>query len=397
MMEKPDVDHISGLSPAISIEQKTTSKNPRSTVGTVTEIYDYCACCSRASARPTARPPACPSRRSRCRTWSTGSWHDARGHARLSAGADHPRPQGRVPQGDSRAAQAGLPAGQGRRQFHELDEPPVLDKKFRHDIDVVVDRIVVRAGLETRLADSSAPRSTWPTASPSWRPRRRRASPSASPSRRNSPARCPASRSPRSSRGCFPSMRPSGPARLRRPGGGAVLRRTACGARCDAEGLATAPSRRGARASRRISSRRSIRLPSTTASIRSARWKDLPKSMCSEVFLHGSGEEEIRSAMTRAAASIQVSRAFEGVIPNMERRYRETDSRLDPRGFRAIPEQPPLRHLRRLPPAARGAGGEDRGPACRAGGADVDPRGLRLVLSRARPPGTRRTRSAGRS
>ena len=72
MMEKPDVDHISGLSPAISIEQKTTSKNPRSTVGTVTEIYDYMRLlCSPASARPIRPPPANRSRRSRCRTWST--------------------------------------------------------------------------------------------------------------------------------------------------------------------------------------------------------------------------------------------------------------------------------------------------------------------------------------
>ena len=56
-----------------------------------------------------------------------------------------------------------------------------------------------------------------------------------------------------------------------------------------------------------------------------------------------------------------MTRPFEGVIPNMERRYRETDFELDPRGIRALPEQPPLRRLRRLPAAARGAGGEDRG------------------------------------
>jgi excinuclease ABC subunit A len=71
MMEKPDVDHISGLSPAISIEQKTTSKNPRSTVGTVTEIYDYLRLLFARAGTPYSPPPACPSRRSRCRTWST--------------------------------------------------------------------------------------------------------------------------------------------------------------------------------------------------------------------------------------------------------------------------------------------------------------------------------------
>ena len=69
MMEKPDVDHISGLSPAISIEQKTTSKNPRSTVGTVTEIYDFCVCYLPVRARPIARQRAFRLRRSRCRIW----------------------------------------------------------------------------------------------------------------------------------------------------------------------------------------------------------------------------------------------------------------------------------------------------------------------------------------
>lgn len=73
MMEKPDVDHIAGLSPAISIEQKTTSKNPRSTVGTVTEIYDYLRLLFARAGTPTARRPVCPSRRSKCRTWSMRS------------------------------------------------------------------------------------------------------------------------------------------------------------------------------------------------------------------------------------------------------------------------------------------------------------------------------------
>ena len=71
MMEKPDVDQISGLSPAISIEQKTTSKNPRSTVGTVTEIYDYLRLLLPGLARPIALPLACRLRPSRCKTWST--------------------------------------------------------------------------------------------------------------------------------------------------------------------------------------------------------------------------------------------------------------------------------------------------------------------------------------
>ena len=75
MMQKPDVDQIDGLSPAISIEQKTTSRNPRSTVGTVTEIYDYMRLlCGRASASPIRRPPACRSRARRSARWSTACW-----------------------------------------------------------------------------------------------------------------------------------------------------------------------------------------------------------------------------------------------------------------------------------------------------------------------------------
>ena len=83
MMGKPDVDHISGLSPAISIEQKTTSKNPRSTVGTVRRSTTTCGFSSRAWARPIPRQPASPSRPSRCRTWSMPSWRWRRGRAAI--------------------------------------------------------------------------------------------------------------------------------------------------------------------------------------------------------------------------------------------------------------------------------------------------------------------------
>ena len=70
MMQKPDVEHIDGLSPAISIEQKTTSRNPRSTVATVTEIYDYMRPLG-ARRHPTRPPPGFRSRRSRSARWST--------------------------------------------------------------------------------------------------------------------------------------------------------------------------------------------------------------------------------------------------------------------------------------------------------------------------------------
>jgi excinuclease ABC subunit A len=74
LMQKPDVESIEGLSPAISIEQKTTSKNPRSTVGTVTEIYDYLRLLFARIGIPIRRPPACRSRARRSARWSTASW-----------------------------------------------------------------------------------------------------------------------------------------------------------------------------------------------------------------------------------------------------------------------------------------------------------------------------------
>ena len=154
MMQKPDVDHIEGLSPAISIEQKTTSKNPRSTVATVTEIYDYMRLLWRGSASPTRlRPPADhradgqPDGRPRPRA--------ARGHPPAPARADRPRPQGRVSQGTSPAPERRLPARQDRRHpVRDRRRPNALDKKYKHDIDVVVDRVVVRPDMASRLAES---------------------------------------------------------------------------------------------------------------------------------------------------------------------------------------------------------------------------------------------------
>ncbi len=115
MMQKPDVDQIDGLSPAISIEQKTTSKNPRSTVGTVTEIYDYMRLLVGAHRRALlARHRAADREPDRL---ADGRPHPgaAGRHAALSAGAGRARPQGRVPQGARRLPQARLPAREGRR------------------------------------------------------------------------------------------------------------------------------------------------------------------------------------------------------------------------------------------------------------------------------------------
>jgi excinuclease ABC subunit A len=154
LMQKPDVDSIEGLSPAISIEQKTTSRNPRSTVGTVTEIYDYMRLLWARVGVPyspaTGQPIA---------AMQVSEMVD-----RIMALPEGTRlyllaPVVRDRKGEYRKEMAEyLKKGYQRAkidgEFYELSEPPTLDKKFKHDIDIVVDRIAVKAGIETRLADS---------------------------------------------------------------------------------------------------------------------------------------------------------------------------------------------------------------------------------------------------
>jgi len=154
MMQKPDVDQIDGLSPAISIEQKTTSRNPRSTVGTVTEIYDYMRLMFARVGVPYSPATGLP-----IESQSVSQMAD-----RIQALEDGTRlyllaPIVRGRKGEYRKEFAELLKKGFQRvkvngAFHELEDPPVLGKKFKHDIDVVVDRIVVRSDMGNRLADS---------------------------------------------------------------------------------------------------------------------------------------------------------------------------------------------------------------------------------------------------
>ena len=153
MMEKPDVDHISGLSPAISIEQKTTSKNPRSTVGTVTEIYDYLRLLFARAGTPLARyrmpieAQQVQDMVDRIMMMEEGM----RGYLLAPIVRDR---KGEYKKEFLELRKQGFQRVKVDGKFYVLDEPPSLDKKFRHDIDVVVDRLIVREGIETRLADS---------------------------------------------------------------------------------------------------------------------------------------------------------------------------------------------------------------------------------------------------
>ncbi len=154
MMQKPDVDQIDGLSPAISIEQKTTSRNPRSTVGTVTEIHDYMRLLWARVGVPYSPATGLP-----IESQTISQMID-----RILALPEGTRlyllaPVVRGRKGEYRKELADyMKKGYQRVKvdaaFYEIAEVPALDKKFAHDIDVVVDRLLVRPDIATRLADS---------------------------------------------------------------------------------------------------------------------------------------------------------------------------------------------------------------------------------------------------
>ena len=325
MMEKPDVDHITGLSPAISIEQKTTSKNPRSTVGTVTEIYDYLRLLFARAGTPYSPATGLPIEAQqvqdmvdRVMTMEEGT------RAYLLAPIVRDR-KGEYKKEFLELRKQGFQRVKVDGEFYELDEPPTLDKKYRHDIDVVVDRIVVREGMETRLADSFRTAldladgiAVLETAPREGEPERITFSENFA---------CPVSgfTIPEIEPRLFSFNAPFG-ACPDCGGLGVELffdeRLVVPDAALKISDGALAPWRKG----------KSPYFTQTIEAIarhyefdKNARWKDLPKHV-QQVFLYGSGDEEIQFRYDEGGRVYQVSRVFEGVIPNMERRYRETDS-----------------------------------------------------------------------
>ncbi|WP_037907875.1 excinuclease ABC subunit UvrA [Sulfitobacter mediterraneus] len=325
MMQKPDVDHIAGLSPAISIEQKTTSKNPRSTVGTVTEIYDYMRLLFARVGTPYSPETGKPIEAQQVQDMVDRIMAMAEGtRAYLLAPIIRDR-KGEYRKEFIELRKQGFQRVKVDGAFYELDEPPTLDKKFRHDIDVVVDRIVVREGLETRLADSLRTAldladgiAVLETAPSEGDPERFTFSEKFA---------CPVSgfTIPEIEPRLFSFNAPFG----------------ACPS-CDGLGVelfiderlvvpdqnlkiydgALAPWRKG----------KSPYFKQTIEAIakhyefnQNTKWKDLDPKV-QKVFLYGSGKEEIKFRYDEGGRVYEVTRVFEGVIPNMERRYRETDS-----------------------------------------------------------------------
>lgn len=323
MAGKPDVDRISGLSPAISIEQKTTSKNPRSTVGTVTEIYDYLRLLFARVGVPYSPATGLPITAMQVQDMVDAVMAMPEGtRAYLLAPIVRDR-KGEYKKEFLELRKQGFQRVKVNGEFYDLEEPPTLDKKFRHNIDVVVDRIVVRDGLQTRLADSfrtalnladgitvieiandEADRHTY-----------------------SEKFACPVSGftiaeiEPRlfsfnAPLGACPECDGLGAElffdeRLVVPDRGLSVPQGA---------LAPWAKTKSAYFTQTVDA-----LAAHYAFDKKAKWRDLPAHV-QQLFLQGSNGEEIDFTYDDGGRSYKIRRMFEGIIPNLERRYRETDS-----------------------------------------------------------------------
>ena len=328
MMQKPDVDQIDGLSPAIAIEQKTTSKNPRSTVGTVTEIHDYMRLLWARVGIPYSPATGLP-----IESQTVSQMVD-----RVLALPERARlyllaPVVRGRKGEYRKEIADFMKRGFQRlkidgQFYEIADAPALDKKLKHDIEVVVDRIVVRPDMAARLAESFetaleladglAVVEFADKAEGESEPRRIVFS---------SKFACPVSGftiaeiEPR----LFSFNNPFGAC----PVCGGL------GSELKVDDLLVVPNprltlRQGAIAPWAKSSS-PYYLQTLEALARHYKfrldkpWSELPAE-ARRVILHGSGADEIRFAYDDGLRAYEVKKPFEGVVANLERRYRETES-----------------------------------------------------------------------
>ncbi|MBV9234828.1 MAG: excinuclease ABC subunit UvrA [Xanthobacteraceae bacterium] len=340
MMQKPDVDQIDGLSPAISIEQKTTSRNPRSTVGTVTEIYDYMRLLWARVGVPYSPATGLP-----IESQTVSQMVD-----RVMALPEGTRlyllaPVVRGRKGEYRKELAEwLKKGFQRVKidgaFHEITEAPALDKKFNHDIDVVVDRIVVRTDLAQRLAESfeTALKLADGLAVVEFADQAAPAAGSKKTAKihdRSGPERlmfsekfaCPVSGF------TIPEIEP----RLfsfNNPFGACP----ACGGlgveqRIDPDLIVPDRDltlRKGAiapwsRSSSPYYTQTLEALAKVYKFTLDSKWKDLTKK-AQEAILYGSGDDPIRFVYDDGMRSYETRKPFEGVITNLERRWKETES-----------------------------------------------------------------------
>ncbi|MCG7982293.1 MAG: excinuclease ABC subunit UvrA [Candidatus Thiodiazotropha lotti] len=323
LMEKPDVDHIEGLSPAISIEQKTTSHNPRSTVGTITEIYDYLRLLF---AR--VGTPRCPEHDTTLEAQSISQMVDQvvalpEGERLMllapviqeRKGEHHKLLQELHAQGFIRARIDG--------EVFELDDAPTLELHKKHTIEVVVDRFKVRPDLKTRLAESfetalnladGLVRVAWMNGSqPELVFSSRFACPHCGYSLTELEPRLFSFNNPV---GACPTCDGLGIEQFFDPEKVVAHPELSL-----AGGAVRSWDRRNAYYFQMISSLgRHLKFDPETP------WKKLPKKI-QKIILHGSGSEAIEfSYHNERGRSVKKRHPFEGIIPNMQRRYRETES-----------------------------------------------------------------------
>ena len=322
LMEKPDVDSIEGLSPAISIEQKTTSRNPRSTVGTVTEIYDYMRLLFARVGIPYSPATGLPIE-SQTVSQMVDRIEEMEEGARLFLLAPIVRGRkGEYRKEFAELQKKGFTRVRVDEEMYDIEDVPALDKNYKHDIEVVVDRIVVRPDMGNRVADSleTALGLTEGLAIAENADTNDRTLFSAK-------FACPVSGftideiEPR----LFSFNNPHG----------------ACPA-CDGLGtkmyfdpeLVVPDSDKSLKngAIAPWSSSSSSYYDQTLDSLARAfkfsvntAFKDLPKK-AQDVILHGSGDKAVKMIYADEKRSYTIDRPFEGVVPNMERRFRETDS-----------------------------------------------------------------------
>jgi excinuclease ABC subunit A len=373
MMQKPDVDQIDGLSPAISIEQKTTSKNPRSTVGTVTEIYDYMRLLWARVGVPYSPATGLP-----IESQIVSQMVD-----RVLALPEGTRlyllaPVVRGRKGEYRKELAEyLKKGFQRVKidgtFYELAEAPVLDKKFPHDIDVVVDRIVVRPDMGQRLAESfeTALKLAEGLAVIEYADAPAGASAVVTAEAGRPKGKKPGSASeatplPNEKEQAEPAAKKvakihdkSGPERIlfsekfACPVSGFTIPEIeprlfsfnnpygACPA-CGGLGVEQHIDEELVIPDKELTLRKGAIAPWAKSSspyyiqtltalgkfykfTLDTKWKDLPKKT-KDAILHGSGEDEIKFSYEDGVRSYDTKKPFEGVITNLDRRYRETES-----------------------------------------------------------------------
>jgi excinuclease ABC subunit A len=327
MMQKPDVDQIDGLSPAISIEQKTTSKNPRSTVGTVTEIYDYMRLLWARVGIPYSPATGLPIE-SQTVSQMVDRVLELPEKTRLFLLA--PVVRGRKGEYRKEIAEFQKKGFQRLKidgEYYAIDEAPALDKKFKHDIDVVVDRIVVRADIAARLADSfeTALELTDGIAVIEYADE---TDEKGKPKRIvfSSKFACPVSgfTIPEIEPRLFSFNNPFGAC----PTCGGIGHEM----RID-EALVvdeTLSLKRGAIMpwAKSTSPYYGQTLEAITKHFKASMtkpWEELPEKV-REVILYGSDGENIRMAYDDGMRAYEVRKPFEGVIPNLERRYKETES-----------------------------------------------------------------------